>query len=312
MIAGTIPTATGPVTPEQLGFTLMHEHSVITSPGMMDAYPQLYDRRAIKQALIAGFLAAKAAGIGTIVDCTTPDLGRDPLLVIEAATIAGLQVVLCTGIWRDVPRWLQVRDADAAAELFVRELETGIADTGIRAGIIKVASHEEVTEPQELVLRGAARAARATGGTITTHTLAASHTGLRQLEILREESMPLERVIIGHSSCTDRPYLDQLYAAGCYVGWDQFGVESEIGDEEAVTATLLEYLAAGHAGRTLLSGDYGPYVDWDWSVANGYGYVPEVVVPKLLAAGVSADDVKTMCVRSPATLLTRVAPLVAG
>jgi phosphotriesterase-related protein len=312
MISGTIPTATGPIAPEQLGFTLMHEHTVITSPGMIEAYPHLYDRKAITRTLIDGFLEAKAAGIGTIVDCTTPDLGRDPLMIMEAATIAGLQVVLCTGIWRDVPRWFQARDADAAAELFIRELEDGIADTGVRAGIIKVASHEVVTEPQESILRAAARAARATGATITTHTLAPARTGLRQLEVLAEESMPMDRVIIGHSSCTDREYLAQLYASGSYVSWDQFGLPGEIGDEAAVLATLIEFLQQGRADRTLLSGDYGPFVDWDLEVANGYGHVPGVVIPKLLEAGVSQDDIDTMTVHSPARLLTRVARIAPG
>src|SRR6266487_6355876 len=137
--------------------------------------------------------AAKEAGIGTIVDVTTPDLGRDPRLVAEAAAIAGINVILCTGIWLDVPRYFQIRSADHAAELFAREIEVGIADTGVRAGIIKVASNEEVTGPQETILRGAARAARATGVAVSTHTLASARTGLRQLDILDEEGLDLGR-----------------------------------------------------------------------------------------------------------------------
>jgi phosphotriesterase-related protein len=305
MIATTVPTASGPVTPEELGVTLMHEHSVIFSPGMRDAYPHLYDRAAIRTALIEGFRSALDAGVRTIVDCTTPDLGRDPDLILDAAGITGLQVVMCTGIWLDVPRWFQVRDADAAAELFVRELTDGIGSTGVPAGIIKVASHEAVTPPQETVLRGAARAAKATGASITTHTLPSWRTGLRQLEILREEGMPLDRVVIGHSSCNDRAYLEELYAAGCYVGWDQFGLPTEIGDEDAVTRALIAFLADGHVDRTLVSGDYGAFVDWDLSPAHGYGYVPRTVLPRLQAAGVSDQDVRQMMVDSPAQLLTR-------
>jgi phosphotriesterase-related protein len=305
MIEGVVPTATGPVRPDELGFTLMHEHSAIFSPGMREAYPHLYDHVEIRNKLIMGFRDALESGVRTIVDCTTPDLGRDPELVIDAATVSGLQVVLSTGIWLDVPRWFQVRDADAAAELFVRELDEGIGSTGVRAGIIKIASHEAVTPAQETIVRGAARAANATGTAITTHTLPGARTGLRQLEILREEGVPLDRVVIGHSSCDDRAYLEELYAAGCYVGWDQFGLPSEIGDEAAVTRALIAFLIEGRADRTLVSGDYGPFVDWDLSPAHGYGYVPGTVLRRLHEGGVSDQDIRRMTVESPARLLTR-------
>jgi phosphotriesterase-related protein len=287
----------------------MHEHSVITSPGVTEAYPQLSDRKARSDALVRGFLAAKAAGIDTIVDCTTPDLGRDVYQVLEASAISGLQVVLCTGIWLDVPRWFQVRDADAAAAMFIGELEHGIAETGVQAGIIKVASHEEVTPAQEIILRGAARAALATGAAITTHTLATARTGLRQVEILQEEAVPPERVIIGHNCSTDREYLAALYGAGVYVGWDQFALPSEIGPEDLIIAVLAEFLAQGHANRTLISGDFSPFVDWDMAEALGYRHVPDVVLPKLRAHGVDDETIRLIMVDSPARLLDRGAPI---
>ena len=305
MIPGSIPTSVGPIAPEALGVTLMHEHSVITSPGLPAAYPHLYDRKAIRQALIDGFTDARRAGVDAIVDCGTPDLGRDPELILEASAIAGLPVVLATGIWLDVPRWFQIRDADAAAELFVRELEDGIAGTGVAAGIIKVASHETVTAHQEVILRAAARASRATGATITCHTLPSARTGLRQLEILREEQVSMDRVVIGHSSCSDAEYLQQLYDAGCTVGWDQFSIPAELGDEGAVIETLIGFLGAGRADQTVLSGDYGPFVDWDEGESLGYGQVPEVIVPKLRAGGVGEDAITQMLVRNPARLLAR-------
>lgn len=301
----TIPTATGAIRAEELGLTLMHEHTVITSPGMPQALPHQYDRATIRDALVKGLVDARSAGIGTIVDCGTIDLGRDPELVIDAAGEAHINVVLATGIWLDVPRWFQVRDIDAATEVFVRELDEGIAGTGVRAGIIKVASHEEVTPHQEKILRAAARAAIATGVSVTTHTLPSARTGLRQLEILRDERLPMDRVIIGHSSCTDREYLTQLYAAGCYVGWDQFGLPEEIGDEDAVIEVLIEFLRNGHARRTLLSGDGGTFVDWDFSEAHGYGYVVTDVIPRLRAAGIPEPDIIAMTVDGPARLLTR-------
>jgi phosphotriesterase-related protein len=201
-----------------------------------------------------------------------------------------------------VPRYFSVRSESAAEEAFVREIEIGVGQTGVRAGIIKVASHEEVTPEQAIVLRAAARAAVRTGITVTTHTLPEARTGLRQLEILREEGLTPDRIVIGHSTCTDREYLELLYESGCTVGWDQFGT-SEIGDETATLGLVVEFLAEGIAGRTVLSGDFGAFVDWDTSLGHSYRYVPEVVIPFLRANGVADRDSQARTVAAPARLL---------
>jgi phosphotriesterase-related protein len=300
---GTVPTTAGDVRPDALGFTLMHEHVAIFSPGLRTGMPWLYDEATIFERCVARLREARDAGIRTVVDVTTVDLGRDAKLVASAAREAGVRVVLATGIWRDVPRYFGTRNADTAAEAFVREITDGVEDTGIRAGIIKVASHESMTPEQETVLRGAARAARATGVAVTTHTLPEARTGLRQLEVLFDEGLPPDRIVIGHSTCTDREYLDRLYAAGVTVGWDQFGT-NEIGDERDVLRTLVDVLHDDDvADRTVLGGDFGAFVDWDEALTHSYRHVPDVVVPGLRSAGVSESTIETMTVRAPARLL---------
>ena len=109
---------------ETLGFTLMHEHIAIFSPGVREAYPYLFDMAQTAPTLSRTSNSRSKPGFGTIVDVTTPDLGRDPLLIAEAADAAGINVILCTGIWIDV-RATSTRSADHAAELFIRESRTG-------------------------------------------------------------------------------------------------------------------------------------------------------------------------------------------
>lgn len=302
-----VPTGTGLVAVEALGFTLMHEHVVIFSAGTAQGFPFLYDRDAICDAAVRSLVEARRVGVTTIVDVTTVDLGRDPELVAAAANEAGVNVVFATGIWLDVPRYFAVRDPNAARDVFLRELEEGMGGTSIRAGIIKVASHEEVTPAQEIVLRGAARASLATGVAITTHTLPSARTGLRQLEVLAEEGVPADRVIIGHSSCSDLEYLELLYASGCTVGWDQFGT-SEVEDEPGVIDALAHFLARGHAAQTVLSQDYGAFVDWDFALTHSFGYVSEVVLPALRAKGIADEAIRTMTEEAPARLLARIDP----
>ena len=54
-----------------------------------------------------------------------------------------LQVVVATGLYNDalgIPMHFRLMDVDGIAECYAREIEEGIGNTGIKAGIIKTAS----------------------------------------------------------------------------------------------------------------------------------------------------------------------------
>ena len=116
------------------------------------------------------------------------------------------------------------RDPDKIASIFVHEIEVGIEDSDVRAGVIKVANDEEgVTPHAGLVLRGAARALKRTGCPISTHTWAPGEVGTWQVEIFRQEGAPLDRICIGHSAdSTDLDYLESLLQSGVYLSMDRY------------------------------------------------------------------------------------------
>jgi phosphotriesterase-related protein len=308
-----IPTTAGWLSKERLGFTLMHEHVFTPSPCGPMWYPWLYDRSEILKKCVKDLSAAKAAGVDTILDVTTPDIGRDAVLVAEAADTAGINVVMATGVYRNVPYYFQPKVSDQAtgrslediAAVFIREIEVGIADTGIRAGIIKVASHEEVTPLQEHVLRGAALAAKKTGVPITTHTLAKARTGLRQLEILREEGADLSRVLIGHSITDDMDYLHQLYSSGANVSWDSYLYFAVLppSERDAATVTLSQLVKEGFWRQTVLSHDYYCWCDYLEYPDFDMTYIHNVVLPRLRQLGVGATEIDEMTVNLPSRLL---------
>jgi len=85
------------------------------------------------------------------------------------------------------------------AETFIKEITEGIGGSGIKAGIIKVATQANRISPcEEMVLRAAARTAKATGTRITTHTDDGA-MGREQLDIFAAEGVNLRHVIVGHS-----------------------------------------------------------------------------------------------------------------
>src|SRR5439155_16941560 len=158
------------------------------------------------------------------------DDSRDIPLVKEVARRSGMQVIGATGIYWEVPhhfRSITGRNIDYIAELFARDIQEGIMDTGVKAGIIKCATDEPgVTEDVERILRAAAQAHRATGVPISTHTHAASEVGLNQQDVFESEGVDLGRVIIGHSGDSeDLAYLRKIIDRGSFIGMDRFGID---------------------------------------------------------------------------------------
>jgi phosphotriesterase-related protein len=81
-----VVTVTGHVDAADLDFTLVHEHVVAASPGVLTSWPELHGgRTAVAQRGTQALSAARASGVRTIVDCTTFDLGRDALLLADVS-----------------------------------------------------------------------------------------------------------------------------------------------------------------------------------------------------------------------------------
>ena len=167
----TVNTVLGPVETGELGFTLSHEHLATNAAGMLRTFPELVDRPGIIEQAKATLREAHREGLRTIIDVTTIDLGRDVEMMKEVSQSTGVQIIAATGNHLAVPRPFMDLPPEVIADLYVREIEEGIEGTGIKAGIIKVASDEGgVTPAQEIVLRAAGQASVRTGVPISTHT----------------------------------------------------------------------------------------------------------------------------------------------
>jgi phosphotriesterase-related protein len=303
----TVQTVTGPVESAALEATLSHEHVFCETPGLAGQYPWLYDHEA-RMTRVAGELSElREAGVSTIIDVTTPDLGRDVERVAEASRRSGVQVVAATGIWVDVPREFNGQPVDAITEIFVREIEDGIAGSGIRAGVIKVANNRNpgIGEVQEKILRAAARAAVQTGVPVTTHT-SPYDIGREQMAIFDDEGLPGHLVAIGHATTGDLDYLREVVSGGRFVSIDGFREGRE--NEPEVLAAISALCEQGYAGQIMLSHDHVP-LGWDWDrrgpheAPSRYTYVANHVRPALAALGVSEGDLETMLVAAPARFL---------
>lgn len=317
-----VNTVTGSTDTSELGLTLMHEHIVLQSPAVQANWSRAFDRDAAKATAVSMLRKAEAAGVGTIVDMTTADNGRDIALIREIVAETTLRVIVATGLWLQVPRFFQMSEPDRAAQLFVGDIREGINGTDIKAGIIKAASDDElISSPlQDMAFRAAARASRQTGAPLYTHSNAARKGGLDQQRIFAEEGVDLSRVVIGHSGDTeDLSYLKQMLERGSYLGMDRFGL-THFGEQRFLTtgeraAVVARLCKDGYAGQIVLSHDTSAFPDgrtveyqertWpDWH----YCHIPLTVIPALIESGVSELQVQQMTRENPRRIFECVEP----
>ena len=304
-----IHSVLGPLETGDLGFTLAHEHLMVSATGIYQDYPELLGEDRMER-VVKGLKEAKDGGVDTIVDATTLDLGRDINLLVDASRQSGINIIACSGWWLDIPRWFDGISADQMADIFVREVEAGISGTLVKAGILKSASDMEgVTPGAEVILRGIARTHLKTGVPIVLHSYSPGEVGRHQLKILKEEGVDLNRVKMDHSNdTTDVDYLVWLLDQGCYLGLDRYPGWDVTSEQR--TQTLKELIDRGYADRLCPSHDGNilhvevahPMMSKEERLArnpHGFLYIKKVVFPQLREMGVSEDILSRLCIDGP-------------
>lgn len=300
----------------QLGVTLMHEHVFVLSTEILQNYPEIWGDEEQRIADAAARLnELYEVGVRSIVDLTVIGLGRYIPRIQRVAALTPLQILVATGVYtyNDLPFHFHFQGPgtmldgpEPMVEMFVRDIEQGIADTGVRAAMLKCATDQPgVTPGVERVLRAVAQAHRRTGVPISTHTHAATRRGIEQQKIFEEEGVDLSRVVIGHSGdTTDISYLEELAARGSWLGMDRFGIDVFLPFEDRVN-TVVRMCQRGHAGKMVLSHDAACFNDWIPGRAAAivpnwhFRHIHNDVLPALRARGVTEEQIHTMLVDNP-------------
>jgi phosphotriesterase-related protein len=318
-----VNTVRAPIGLAQLGVTLMHEHVFVLSTEVLQNFPEPWgdEEKRIADA-VARLNELKSRGVDSIVDLTVIGLGRYIPRIQRVAAQTELNIIVATGVYtyNDVPFYFHylgpgtvLGGPELMVDMFVRDIEEGIADTGVKAAILKCATDVQgVTPGVERVLRAVAQAHRRTGVPISTHTHAPTERGLEQQRIFQEEGVDLSRVIIGHSGdTTDIEYLEKLIDNGSYIGMDRFGIDVLLPFEDRVN-TVAKMCELGHAGNMVLSQDASCFMDAlpeaavpvmlpNWH----YLHIHNDVIPALRERGVTNEQINTMLVENPRKIFER-------
>jgi phosphotriesterase-related protein len=317
---GQIDTVRGPIDARDLGMTLMHEHIFIKNQELEENYPNPeWDEDRLLGVARDGLNALHLKGIRTMVDLTVLGLGRSIPRIQRLAETVEMNIVVATGYYtaehlsahfKNHGPGLRVDAPEPLDELFRRDIEDGIAGTGVKAGVIKVVTDEPgITPDVGRILASAARTQLATGVPISTHTSAVHQTGLVQQEFFAKHGVDLDRVVIGHSGdTTDLDYLKRLIDNGSPLGLDRFGLDARLPEADRIDV-VVKLVELGYAERITLSHDASFFSinvepshrapEWN------HAAISDRVLPALRQRGVSDAAINQIMVANPARILSR-------
>jgi len=302
-----VMSVTGAVEASDLGVVLPHEHVFADLVREYRGTGLLNDEHLARQEL--GLL--REAGGQTLVDLTLDEIGRDPAALQRVARAAGVTIIMGCGHYRDPylnREWFDRHAVDAIADEMVADIEEGVNQTGIRAGIIGEIGADKwyISAAEERSFRAAARAHLRTGLTISTHA-ARWPVGLEQLRLLGEEGVEPRRVIVGHADTVPIPdYHLALARQGSYVSFDSIGTGTAYDLRRAVDY-VLALVRAGFGAQVLLSHDVFLRGHLRADGGPGYGYLLTDFLPLLVDAGLDRQEARSLVTANPVAALTGVA-----
>jgi phosphotriesterase-related protein len=342
-------TVRGPVPKEALGVTLTHEHlfidlrwaclppagavqsAMLEEPVSMRRLGALRrDPLAMKDNLLfsdpelmaAEALEFKKAGGRTIVDQSSVGTGRSPQAMRDLANVTGLNVVMGCGFYLHggLPAATIAEKEAGLVEAVLKEIRSGVGDTGIRPGIIgEIGLRPQIEDWEQKSLRVAARAHRESGLPISLHIQAVPTipgfedrpNGLQALDLLEKQGVRPDKVIISHTDAKIHlDYMKAIMDRGAYAEFDHIGKEFYLDSADFImdsdwdrVQALAELVAGGYAKRLLISHDFCFKMDLVAYGGWGYAHILNHVVPMMLRRGIGRETVHTIMVDNPARVL---------
>ena len=289
------------------GRVLFHEHLSMRYP--LGTASHFTDDVAL---MVDETRAARADGIGCIVDGGHADMARNLDALRRIATESGMPVVASGGYYmqRSYPPELAARSAEQLADDLAKEAATerfgAFGEIGQQGGVM--------TADERKVFEAVGRAQARTGLPIFTHNAylgtrpgaadVPRDTALRQLDVLESAGADPAHIAIGHVCCLDDPAGEMAIALakrGAYVGFDRVTLQL-VPDAQKAT-TILAMVNAGHADKVLISSDFSSPRALKKNGGQGLAQASTVFGPMLEHAGVAAAALRTIYEENPKRFL---------
>lgn len=295
-----IETVQGPIAPEALGFTLIHEHVMCDLVGARETGSHRWVRDQVVATMAPHLHALRERGVTGFIDCSPACLGRDPLILLRLSLLTGLHILTNTGLYKEpyLPQEVFSLSAQVLADRWITEWREGIDGTGIRPGLIKIAVNPGRLLPvQAKIVRAAAMAHQATGLLVVAHT-GDSVAARESLDIIEEEGMDPSRYVIVHADQILEPEVHvELAERGVWLEFDAIGT-LPIEEHVELVRRMLEW---GFEDQLLLSQDAGWFHvgEPDSGAVRPYTTIVDAFIPRLRDAGADDNLIYKLFVQNP-------------
>jgi len=298
-----IETVLGPIRPEQMQACLTHEHFTIY--GMNEA--SIAIREKALQLIVPRLRELREKWhCNTLVECTlSASTGRDLVTYAEIARQAKFHVIASTGFYTvdKSPWWMKDASVKELVRRWKEDARHGMDGTGIRPGVLKATSGNEISDRRrchhDLVARwfeALARTHNETGLPITTHVT--GNTAAEQLKALTKHGVAPGAVTLGHADWGGAAPVDPLLMVadqGAYLSFNRCGRQSmtlakalvDRGYLSQITLSVDAYFMAHDALRL------------EASQNHMYRCVFTRMVPTLEKLGITRSQIRQMLVDNP-------------
>ena len=263
----------------------------------------------------------KKAGGSLIADVTTSDFGRDANLLLEVSEKTGVHIVAGCGNYVDgsVSEEIKSFSKDQIKEIILADLTRGIADTGIRAGVIgEIGTGMCMSDFEKKSLCAASEAQAETGYGMHIHACLWNREGLNALSFAVKNGANPQKICVDHVDVLlDEDYIMGILDMGAYAEFDDFGKEfyvdrknrnlllgSFASDKERVLL-IKKLIEKGYVRQILITNDIclksmtHTYGGW------GYDHVITNIIPMMQDFGISDKDIDIMMKENPIRFLER-------
>lgn len=337
----------GPVDPVDLGVTITHEHLLIDlSIVFVDPGPGDKDGQRLAEEPVSlgnlGWIRVnwssnrdnlvqtdvdlaireatryRAAGGGTLVDATSIGIGRNPEALAEISRAVGIHVVMGAGYYVGPahPQDFSSRTVDSITEEIVRDIETGVGDTGIRSGIIgEIGCSWPWTDNEKKSVAASVAAQQATGAPLLIHPGRDQRAPMEIVNFIEREGGDLGRTVMSHVDIRifEREILRELAATGIYIEYDTFGLESPFPPHAPDTYMPSDYqrieqliglIDDGYLERVVLAHDNCTKHRLREFGGHGFDHIPSTVTGWMKRQGMSQAQIDKLLIENPRRVLT--------
>lgn len=336
--SGKVMTVAGPITVDEMGVTLMHEHILNDCRCWWHA-PKTLDRQYLAEGFVCMEILGELrqdpfvnkhnitlddeplailelmdfarAGGKTVVEPTCQGIGRNPQALRRIAKASGLNIVMGAGYYlaSSHPAKVAEMTVEAIADEIVQEALVGVDGTDVKIGLIgEIGVSSDFTADEEKSLRAAAQAHLRTGLPLMVHLPGWYRLGHKVLDIAAEEGADLRHTVLCHMnpSHDDLTYQGELASRGAFLEYDMIGMDFFYADQqvqcpsdEDAARAIVKLVEMGHLDRILLSHDVFLKMMLSRYGGNGYAYILRHFLPRLQRHGLGTDALTTLMRGNP-------------